>query len=67
MIILIALAVIVGVAIHYINEFIFNQIEKYKNKWFYKGDTLNDYFMYYITHYMVDYKHVLFCYIFKEQ
>ncbi|WP_142921898.1 hypothetical protein, partial [Staphylococcus succinus] len=41
MIILIALAVIVGVAIHYINEFIFNQIEKYKNKWFYKGDTLN--------------------------
>jgi membrane protein YdbS with pleckstrin-like domain len=67
MIILITLAVIVGVAIHYINEFIFNQIEKYKKKWFYKGDTLNDYFMYYINHYMVDYKHVLLCYIFKEQ
>ncbi|MDN0188732.1 hypothetical protein [Staphylococcus sp. GDB8P47P] len=32
MLILIALAVILGVAIHYISESIFNQIEKYQNK-----------------------------------
>ncbi|ERH33956.1 hypothetical protein SEQU_13170 (plasmid) [Staphylococcus equorum UMC-CNS-924] len=32
MFILIILAVIVGFAIHYIIEFVFNQVEKYQNK-----------------------------------
>lgn len=32
MFILVILAVIVGFAIHYIVEFVFNQVEKYKNK-----------------------------------
>ncbi|PTH22169.1 hypothetical protein [Staphylococcus arlettae] len=32
MFILIILAVIVGFAIHYIVEFVFNQVEKYQNK-----------------------------------